>query len=236
MRILVVEDEEALASALAEYLRDEFYAVDVAPDGPTADELADVNTYDLVILDWAIPAPSGIELLGRWRRQGKSMPVLMLTGRGGVEDRIGGLDTGADDYLTKPFSFGELSARVRSLLRRREKGLLTCLAADDLELDLASRTASVAGRTVELRPKEFAILEYLLRHVDEVVPRTALVEHVWDDSFDSFSNTVDVTVHRLRQKIDGEAAAPLLHTVKGVGYVLRSRRAPRSGEARSQAS
>ena len=226
MRILVVEDEEALASALIEYLRDECYAVDHAPDGPTADELADVNTYDLVILDWAIPPPSGIELLRTWRRQGKPMPVLMLTGRGGVEDRIGGLDTGADDYLTKPFSFAELSARVRSLLRRRDKELLTRLTAGDLELVMAARSVTVGGEPVELRPKEFAILEYLLRHVDEVVTRTDLVEHAWDDSFDALSNTVDVTVHRLRKKIDGGAKGALLHTVKGVGYVLKSRREP----------
>lgn len=224
MRILVVEDEEVLAQALVELLEDECYAVDLACDGTTAAELAEVNAYDLVVLDWTIPPPSGIELLRRWRRQGRDMPVLMLTGRSALDDRVGGLDTGADDFLTKPFALPELLARVRSLLRRRDRPLAPPLAADDLEMDRAARRVTVAGAAIELSPKEFALLEYLLAHKDEVVTRSAISDHVWDDTFDSFGNVIDVTIHRLRRKIDGGRPAKLLHTVKGVGYVLRSER------------
>ena len=161
MRILVVEDEESLAEALVEVLEDQSYAVDLAADGATADELAAINDYDLVVLDWTIPAPTGIELLRMWRGQGMGFPVLMLTARKDVGARVDGLDTGADDYLTKPFAFAELLARVRSLLRRREKRLQT-LAAEDLELERASRHVTVGGRPLDLSPKEFGILEYLL--------------------------------------------------------------------------
>jgi len=223
MRILVVEDEETLADAVVEALEDESYAVDLAADGDTADELMAVNDYDLVVLDWTLPGPSGLELLGRWRRGGSEVPVLMLTARRDVDDRVGGLDAGADDYLTKPFSFVELLARVRSLLRRRHK-ILQNLSAGDLELERSARRVTVAGEPVELAPKEFGILEYLLTRVDETVTRTELAEHVWDDSFDAMSNTIDVLVYRLRKKIDGGRNAKLLHTVKGVGYLLKSQR------------
>lgn len=224
MRILVVEDETLLAEAVVELLGDEGYAVDLAANGETASELVAVNPYDLVVLDWTIPPPTGIELLQRWRDEGRTVPVLMLTGRSAEDDRVGGLDTGADDYLTKPFSFAELLARVRSLLRRREKPLQTELVAGDVVMDRAGRTVTVAGEPVELRLKEFALLEYLLTRADEVVSRSDLIEHVWDDAFDSLSNVVDVTVHRVRRKIDGDREERLLHTVKGVGYVLRSER------------
>jgi DNA-binding response OmpR family regulator len=223
MRILVVEDEETLADALAEALEDERYAVDLAADGDTADELMAVNEYDLVVLDWTLPGPSGLELLSRWRQAGSEVPVLMLTARRDVDDRVGGLDAGADDYLTKPFSFVELLARVRSLLRRRHK-ILQNLSAGDVELERSARRVTVAGEPVELAPKEFGILEYLLTRVDETVTRTELAEHVWDDSFDAMSNTIDVLVYRLRKKIDGGRDAKLLHTVKGVGYLLKSQR------------
>ncbi|HRC85873.1 MAG TPA: response regulator transcription factor [Thermoanaerobaculia bacterium] len=224
MRILVVEDNEALARAILELLEGENYAVDRAADGVSAAEMADVNSYDLIVLDWSIPPPSGIELLTLWRQSGKETPVLMLTGKSELDDMISGLDHGADDYLTKPFRFPELLARVRSLLRRQHRQLLTQLAAGDVVMDRAKRTVEVAGKPVTLRPKEFAVLEYLLSRVDEVVSKSELVEHVWDDSFDSFSNVVDVTVHRVRQKIDGEADAPLLETLKGVGYRLKRQR------------
>jgi two-component system copper resistance phosphate regulon response regulator CusR len=223
MRILVVEDEESLAEAVVEVLEDESYAVDLAADGATADELAAINDYDLVVLDWTIPAPTGIELLRQWRDQGLEFPVLMLTARKEVGARVDGLDTGADDYLTKPFSFRELLARVRSLLRRREKRLQPLQAAD-LELERASRRVTVGGQPLDLSPKEFGILEYLLSRLDETVTRTELSEHVWDESFDAMSNTIDVLIYRLRKKIDGGREGRLLHTVKGVGYVLRSRR------------
>jgi len=224
VRLLVVEDEEVLADAIVEALRMEHYAVDLASDGVTAEELMSVNTYDLVVLDWTIPPPTGIELLSTWREAGVETAVLMLTGRGSVEDRVDGLDRGADDYLTKPFSLVELLARVRSLLRRRGKSLQQSLVADDLEMNRAARLVTVAGEVVKLSPKEFAALEFLLSRLDEVVTRTDLIEHVWDDAFDSMSNVVDVVVHRLRKKIDGNRNRRLLQTVKGAGYVLRSRR------------
>jgi two-component system OmpR family response regulator len=200
LRILVVEDEEVLAQALVEILERESYAVDHAPDGETAEELAAVNEYDLVVLDWTIPPPTGIELLRAWRREGRGMPVLMLTARAAVDDRVDGLDTGADDFLAKPFSLAELLARVRSLLRRREKPLQAALTAGDLTMDRAGRRVTVDDRDVELSPKELALLEYFLLHKDVVISRTELSEHVWDDSFDSLANVIDVTVHRLRSR------------------------------------
>jgi two-component system OmpR family response regulator len=225
MRILLVEDETTIAEALVELLEDESYAVDHAADGETASELKSINSYDLVVLDWSIPPPTGIELLREWRSEGDPTPVLMLTGHADPTEIVGGLDTGADDYLTKPFSFAELLARVRSLLRRRERPLQAKLAVDDLEMDRPARRVTVGGAPIDLTPKEFAVLEYLLMRVDQVVTRTDLIEHVWDDSFDSLSNVIDVTVFRLRKKICGDRPAKLLHTVKGAGYVLRSRRA-----------
>jgi len=224
MRILVVEDDATLADALVELLEDEFYAVDLATEGEQASELMDVNEYDLVVLDWTIPPPTGIELLRQWRDRGDQTAVLMLTGRIELDDKVDGLDTGADDYLTKPFSFEEFLARVRSLLRRRDKNLQATLGADDLFMDRAARSVRVGSEPVDLSPKEFSLLEYFLNRLDEVVTRTDLSEHVWDDTFDSLSNVIDVTVHRLRKKIDGDRSEKLLHTIKGVGYVLRSRR------------
>jgi DNA-binding response OmpR family regulator len=224
MRILVVEDEEVLAKALVEALEGEYYAVDLARDGRTAAELTAINQYDLVVLDWTIPPPTGIDLLRSWRNAGLETAVLMLTARSGIDDRVNGLNTGADDFLPKPFSVRELLARVRSLLRRRDKPLQSFLRADDLEMDRAARRVRVAGQELELSPKEFALLEYLLNRRDEVVSRTEISEHVWDDSFDPLGNVIDVTVHRLRKKIDGDRDKRLLHTLKGVGYVLRSRR------------
>ena len=224
MRILVVEDEPVLAQALVEVLEGECYAVDLAGDGESASEMAEINSYDLIVLDWTIPPPTGIELLRAWRRQGKDTPVLMLTARSGIDDRVDGLDTGADDFLTKPFSLPEFLARVRSLLRRRAKALQAALSAGDLVMDRAARRVTVDGRALDLSPKEFALLEYFLNRKDEVVTRTELSEHVWDDTFDSLGNVIDVTVHRLRKKIDGDRADKLLQTLKGVGYVLKSQR------------
>ena len=223
MRVLIVEDEENLAEALVEALGDEAYAVDLAHTGPEAEELVYAIDYDLVILDWTIPPPSGIDLLRKWRQEGKEFPVLMLTGRAEVHDRVSGLDTGADDYLVKPFSFSEMLARVRSLLRRRSK-TFQVLQAGDLALERRSRRVTVSGKELDLPPKEFGILEYLLARVDETVSRSDIVDHVWDDSHDSLSNVVEVMMYRLRKKIDGGREAKLLHTVKGVGYVLTSER------------
>lgn len=228
MRILIVEDELVLGQALVELLEDEYYAVDWAQDGATASELADVNDYDLVVLDWTIPPPTGIELLRAWRKEGKDTPVLMLTGRSAVGDKVDGLDTGADDFLTKPFLLLEFLARVRSLMRRRGKSLQPKLQAGDLEMDRAARLVKVAGRVLDLSPKEFALLEYFLNKKDEVVTRSELSEHVWDDSFDSLGNVIDVTIHRLRKKIDNNREQKLLHTLKGIGYVLKSERSKRA--------
>lgn len=224
MRVLVVEDEQLLADGIVEALRIEAYATDLAGDGKSAEDLMYMNTYDLVILDWTIPPPTGIDLLRTWRAEGNTTPVLMLTGRSEIEDRVDGLDSGADDFLNKPFSLPELLARVRSLLRRREKPLQVKLKADDLEMDRACRAVTVAGKSVETSPKEFALLEYLVNRLDEVVTRTELIEHVWDEAFDSMSNPVDVMVYRLRKKIDGNRPQRLLHTRKGAGYVLASHR------------
>ena len=230
MKILLVEDDAGLAEPLAEALADEAYAVDRAATGAEADELAAVHDYDLVILDWGIPEPSGLELLRRWRAARLTFPVLMLTGRGELADRVSGLDGGADDYLTKPFALGELLARVRSLLRRRGKEVAP-LAAGDLAMDRAARAVTLAGAAVALSPKEFGVLEYLLAHADRAVSREELSEHVWDRNFDASSNTLDVIVYRVRKKIDGARAERLLHTVPGVGYLLSSRRrAERGGE------
>jgi DNA-binding response OmpR family regulator len=230
VKILLVEDDAGLAEPLAEALADEAYAVDVAVTGAEADELAAVHDYDLVILDWGIPAPSGLELLRHWRTGGLGVPVLMLTGRGGLADRVSGLDGGADDYLTKPFALDELLARVRSLLRRRGKQV-SILAAGDLTMDRAARTVSLAGAPVAFSPKEFGVLEYLLSQADRAVSREELSEHVWDRGFDPASNTLDVIVYRVRKKIDGRRSDRLLHTVPGVGYLLSSaRRAERGGE------
>jgi DNA-binding response OmpR family regulator len=232
MRILLIEDDSALAAAVAEALADQHYAVDRAGTGSEAEELAALHDYDLVVLDWTIPPPSGLELLRGWRAVGRTFPVLMLTARGGVEDRVSGLDEGADDYLTKPFAVAELLARVRTLLRRREREPHPVVAGD-LVLERGPRRVTVAGEPVRLTPKEFGVLEYLLRRRDAVVSRQELAEHVWDHTFEAMSNTLDVIVYRLRKKIDGEREGRLLHTVAGAGYLLSAeRRAQRESSAR----
>jgi len=225
VRILVVEDETELADAVVEALEDEYYAVDHAADGKRAAALMQANQYDLVVLDWSIPPPTGLELLRRWRREGYGTPVLLLTGsRTSVRDKVEGLDVGADDYLTKPFAFAELRARIRGLLRRREKHLHTDLQAGDLVMQRAARAVTVNGDPLHLSPKEFGLLEYLLLHKDRVVSRHDLSEHVWDERFDPMSNVIDVLIHRLRKKVDGTRPTRLLHTVPGAGYILKSKR------------
>lgn len=225
MRILVVEDEAVLADALQGALEGEHYTVDLASDGNAADERMGNDGYDLVILDWRIPPPDGLELLRRWRGAGIGVPVLMLTGVGGIPERVDALDTGADDFLAKPFSFAELMARVRSLLRRRARKLHHDLEAGDVRIERSTRTVTLGGEPVVLSPREHALLEYLLGHVDRVVSRQELAEQVWGEDEQPQSNLVDVTVHRLRRKIDPpERSGRLLHTVKGTGYLLRSER------------
>ncbi|MDH3587922.1 MAG: response regulator transcription factor [Gammaproteobacteria bacterium] len=219
MRILLVEDDARRFEPLQAALEAECYAVDFAMDGKTADELHFVNGYDLIVLNWTIPPPSGIELLWYWRETGDETPVLMITDHRNVEDLVCALDGGADDCLASPFSLAEFLARVRSLLRRRSRPLPE-LTVSNIHMDRAAHRVTLGDAQVQLSPKEFSILEYFLTRPGEVISRTELIEHVWDDSFDSLSNVVDVTIHRLRVKIDGGREKPLLRTVKGVGYVL----------------
>ena len=220
MRILLVEDEPDAAAILAKGLREESYAVDVAGDGERALELAFVNDYDLVILDVMLPGRDGFEVCRELRSTGSAVPVLMLTARDAVEDRIAGLDTGADDYLSKPFDFDELLARVRALLRRRPALLPAVVRVGDLAVDTRRRRVARGGREVELTAKEYALLEYLARRAGEVVSRADIAEHVWDESYDPFSKVIEVFIQRLRRKVDGGRGPKLIRTRRGEGYVL----------------
>lgn len=220
MRILLVEDERALGDAVAEELRDELYAVDLARDGETAAELMAINEYDGVVLDHNIPPPTGIELLAQWRQEGSAVPVLMLTARSSIDDRVGGLDAGADDYLTKPFQFSELKARLRSLLRRNPRPASDWLRAGSLALDAARRIVEFDGKALELSAKEFGVLEVLLSRQGEVVAQQELVEKVWETNYDPLTNVVQVYIHRLRRKLGEHTDQSLISTVKGEGYRL----------------
>jgi DNA-binding response OmpR family regulator len=220
MRILLVEDDPRIARFVAKGLREQAYAVDVAANGEDALHQAAVNTYDLVILDVMIPAPNGFEVCRRLRESGLRIPILMLTARDTTDDRVRGLDTGADDYLTKPFEFRELLARLRALLRRSGELRPSRLVIDDLVLDTAAQTAARAGKPIPLTTKEYALLEYLAQSTGRVVGREEISEHVWDETFDPFSNTIEVYVNRLRRKVDERAAKPLIHTRRGAGYML----------------
>jgi len=220
MRVLVVEDEKKLASFIRRALREEGHAVDVAHDGEEGGHLALTESYDLILLDLLLPRRSGMDILGDLRREKKSIPVLVLTARGSVKDRVAGLDQGADDYMVKPFSLDELRARVRALLRRGQGGSSTVLRFADLSMDLIQRTVRRGEETVDLTPKEFSLLEFFLRNPDRVLTRTAIAEHVWDYNFDWQSNVVDVFVNTLRKKVE-KAGSRLVQTVRGIGYVLR---------------
>lgn len=222
MRILLVEDERRIAGFVVRGLRENAFAVDVAETGQDALYQAEINTYDAIILDVMIPEKDGFEVCRELREKGSQIPILMLTARDAVEDRISGLDFGADDYLTKPFAFGELLARLRAILRRREKSLLpTRIAVTDLEIDTQSQRVRRGGQEIQLTTKEFTVLEYLARNVGKVIGREELSEHCWDETYDPFTNTIEVFINRLRKKIDGEEAKTiLLHTKRGAGYVL----------------
>ncbi len=224
MLILVVEDDRRMSELICDTLREALYAVDLAESGGYADELMAVSDYDLVVLDWSIPPPTGIELLSTWRAAGSRVPVLMLTGRDSIAERASGLDTGADDYLVKPFSFAELLARVRSLLRRRERATAYCLRAADLELAPKSGKVRLAGRAIQLSRRELTLLCYLMENHDQVLSRQQIEDGAWDSAFVSTANAVDVSICRLRRKIDRQGEGKLLHTVRGQGYVLKSER------------
>jgi two-component system copper resistance phosphate regulon response regulator CusR len=221
MRILVVEDDAPLASFLSKGLEAEHYAVDIASDGEDARWLASENDFDLMILDLNLPKMDGIAVLQAVRPQKPSLPVLVLTGRSRLEDRVQSLDCGADDCLLKPFSFTELSARVRALLRRHPFTTETVLKIADLELNRIERTVRRAGKRIELTSKEFGLLEYLFRNAGHRITRSMIVEHVWNLSFDTGTNIVDVYINYLRNKIDDGFSPKLIHTVRGVGYELR---------------
>jgi two-component system copper resistance phosphate regulon response regulator CusR len=222
MRLLIVEDEPKVARFVQRGLREEHYAVDVAANGEEGLDLALVHDYDLVILDVMLPKKDGFEVLEALRAAKRPCKVLMLTARDAVKDRVRGLNGGADDYLVKPFAFEELLARVRVLLRRSGDPEMTTLRFADLVVDLRGRKVSRAGKAVTLSAREFAVLEYLLRHQGEVISRTRLSEQVWDQHFDSMTNVIDVTLYHLREKVDRGFGSPLIHTVRGVGYVLKN--------------
>lgn len=220
MKILVVEDEERVAHFIQKGLKEEGHAVDVAYDGEEGEFLGEVNDYDLIILDLMLPKKNGITVCRELRERGVSTPVLMLTARDAVEDKVRGLDAGADDYLAKPFAFEELLARVRALLRRKSENKSPILKVADLELDPISRQATRAGKNIRLTTKEYALLEYLMRNPGKVLSRTLIGEHVWDMNFDPESNVIDVYVSHLRNKIDKGFDRPLIHTLRGQGYIL----------------
>jgi DNA-binding response OmpR family regulator len=222
MRLLLVEDDARIARFVAKGLREQAYAVDVVTTGDDGLYQAEINSYDLVILDVMIPGRNGFEVCRELRRSGQRMPILMLTARDAVEDRITGLDHGADDYLTKPFEFRELLARLRALLRRSGELRPAKINIADLVLDTAAQSVTRGGKSVTLTAKEYALLEFLARNAGRVVGRAEIAEHVWDESFDPFSNLIEVYVNRVRGKIDADSAKPLLHTRRGAGYVLGS--------------
>jgi DNA-binding response OmpR family regulator len=220
MRVLVVEDDALLARLLEKGLREHAYAVDVAHDGERALFLAAVNEYDAIVLDVMLPKKRGTEVSRALRARGSSVPVLMLTARDAVEDRVAGLDSGADDYLVKPFAFVELLARLRSLTRRAPVVLPSTIAVGDLVVDTRAQAVSRGGEPIPLTTKEYTLLEYLARHAGRVVSRADIVAHVWDENHDPMANSIEVYVKRLRRKIDRAGAPPLIQTRRGAGYML----------------
>jgi DNA-binding response OmpR family regulator len=220
MRVLLVEDDRKAARVLRQGLQEEGFTVDVAHAGDEGEYQAEINQYDVIVLDWLLPGKRGIDVCRDLRARGVTTPILILTAKDAVADRVTGLNTGADDYLTKPFAFVELMARIRALLRRGEAAQTPVLKVGDLVLDPVSHRVTRADRRVVLTPKEYALLEYLMRHGGRVVTRTELGEHVWQEEHDTLTNLVDVHMSHLRRKVDGGAVTPLIHTVRGRGYRL----------------
>ena len=225
MRVLLVEDEGRIAEFIRKGLTERGYAVDVAQDGDEALDWPEVAEFDAIVLDVMLPVRDGIEVCLELRRRGVRTPVLMLTARDAVEDRVRGLDAGADDYLVKPFAFAELLARLRALTRRQSPTLQPVLKVGDLVLDTGTRQASRQGCSIDLTTKEYAILEYLMHHPNQVLTRTMIAEHVWNYDFDNASNVIDVHVRNLRRKIDDPSPTKLIHTVRGAGYRVSDRQA-----------
>ncbi|MBK6489213.1 MAG: response regulator transcription factor [Gemmatimonadetes bacterium] len=220
MRLLLVEDDLQLGESLARGLREHAYAVDLAVDGDRGSFLARVNPYDAIVLDVMIPGQDGLQVARALRAGGVHAPILFLTARDAVQDRIAGLDSGGDDYLTKPFDFGELLARLRALIRRRAEVTPDTLSIGDLVVDSRRQTVARGARAIVVTAKEYAVLEYLARHAGRVVSRAEITDHVWDDNHDPMSNSLEVFISRLRRKIDGEGGTPLLHTRRRSGYLL----------------
>lgn len=221
MRILVIEDEKKIADFIKRGLKEEGYAADVAYDGEQGQFLAKTNNYDLILLDLMLPKIDGLTLCKNLKREGLTVPIIMLTAKDTVDDKVAGLDTGADDYITKPFVFEELLARVRAVLRKKDSGQTTKLKVGDLLLDLVTHRVSRAGKEITLTAKEYALLEYLMRNAGVIVTRTMISEHVWDIDFDTFTNVIDVYINYLRNKIDADHKKKLIHTIRGRGYTLK---------------
>jgi two-component system copper resistance phosphate regulon response regulator CusR len=220
MRLLLAEDDPRLGEMLAKGLREKAYAVDWVQDGDRALYLAAVNDYDAAIVDVVMPRRDGFAVCRELRARGNALPVLLLTARDTVADKVAGLDAGGDDYLTKPFDFGELLARLRALLRRAPQVLPATVRVADLVVDTRAQTARRGRRALALTPKEYALLEYLARNAGRVVSRADLTAHVWDDNHDPLSNAIEVNINRLRKKVDGDGGPPLIHTRRGAGYML----------------
>ncbi|MFQ5637202.1 MAG: response regulator transcription factor [bacterium] len=220
MRLLLIEDDKKVASFVAKGLTENGYAIDVCYDGPSGLEATEIEPYDLVIVDWMLPEMDGLELCKEIRKFSSSIPILFLTAKDSAMDKVTGLDAGADDYLTKPFSFLELLARIRSLLRRGSR-TIEKLEIDDLVMNVSEHTVFRGGEKIELSNKEFAILEYFLTNKNRLVTRTVLIEHVWNINYDRGTNVVDVYINYLRNKLDCGSKRLLIHTIRGAGYILK---------------
>lgn len=221
MRILIIEDEKKISNFIKRGLKEESYAVDAAYDGEDGHFLATTNEYDLIVLDLMLPKIDGISLCKQLRQENIKVPIIMLTAKDEIKDKVIGLDSGANDYLTKPFVFEELLARIRALLRTKETNVPTRLQFDELALDLLTHKVTRAGKEIYLTSKEYALLEYFMRNPGVVITRTMIIEHVWDINFDSLSNVIDVYINYLRNKIDQGYDKKLIHTIRGRGYVLK---------------
>jgi len=221
VRILVIDDEPGVAAFVEKGLREASFAVDVARDGITGDHLARTEEYDLIVLDLMLPGKDGFSILRGLRERGVQTPIICLTARDAVDDRVKGLNLGADDYLSKPFSFSELLARIHALLRRGQKVAINPITIADLTVDVLARSVHRGGKRIDMSPREYAFLEYLARNAGQILSRTMILEHVWDMTQDPLTNVVDVHINRLRKKVDHGYDKPLIHTIRGVGYVLR---------------